>query len=470
MQKSDDRNPRWAKKRTKVRTPKSTKTQFLSHLKSAEPMNSHILENRFVYPLWFIPIDHQYFLSLSQYSWLTSDNSVKVYLNDEIYNGICSLDESNIFKFKCLCFVSTVYSKSKFKFKKEGHKTEGCYVKLYSKVSELIYGSHELPRIKKYLEDFGVLKVNHDCADLKLKTSKQYKISEKYFKDFFYARLYLPLKLVKGFFDKKRICGHLEPLSEIDQKRQNFLIESMKAVSLLPGYLNCALEAPIEARPNFIRHIDRYHDRRYSAKPDKKSGRWHTWATSCPRTLRRFILIDGEQTCEIDYGNMQPWLCLTFYSDADLKNPDVLDEISRYREISKKNEFYSFFAKRANVDILKGENKDEFKERVFKEIFFGPTNPNHQLWQFFCEAFPVLGRRITEIKAVDYRLSSIRLQAMEAKIVISGVLDKLIDREIHCLTVHDSIICKKSDIKEINQLMIEEFKAVMDDDPILKIK
>lgn len=472
MQPTEEKNAQWAKRKTKIKTPLEAKSNFLRHRKTSEHINSHIYNNiPSLYPLWFAPIDHTYLSSVSEYNAiLSSDNSVKIFLNDEIYNGITSLDESDTFKFKCFCLLSVIYFKSKFKFRKENRfAKEGCSVSLHSKVSESMFGSRDMCKIKKYLEDFGVIEIEHETGMIG-KFTKKYRITPKYFKSFFYARLYFPLKMVKNFFNRKRIYGKEIELNEADKKRRDFFLMVSDSLSLSDGYLDCAKNANGDDRPYVERCLDRFQDKRFSAKPDPKTGRWFTWATSCPKNLRRHVLIDGEQTCEIDYGNMQPWLCLTIYSEADFKNPNISAEIEKYREISKTNQFYNFFASKAKVDILPDEKKNEFKERVFKEIFFGPTNDNHQLWRFFCEEFPILSKRIRELKEIDYTQASLKLQSMEAKIVIQGVLDKLIDTGVKCLTIHDSILCKESDRAEIHKIMNDEFRFIMGDNPILKMK
>lgn len=459
-----------AKRRGSLATPEHQKQLFLSHLKTAEHINSHIYDNIRLYPLWYVLIDHTYLSSVREYdAILDSSNSIKTHINFEIYNGIMALDESNKFKFKCLTFVGMIYFKSKFKFRKE-HKfaKSGCAISFHSKVLEKIFNCRDLYKMKQYLEDFGVIEIGHEDGIVGFHT-KTYKIAKKYFDNFHYVRLYFPLKITESLFKSKK-SDEEYVLDEMDTKRQKFFLDVLNTCSLAEGHLDTVKNVSDDTRNLITRYIDKMYNKSFTAKPDKKTGRWFTWATCCPRCLRKFILIDGQETVEIDYGNMQPWLCLTFYEDSDYENPNTQIEIIKYKEISKTNKFYSFFAGKAGVNIENGESKDAFKQRVFKEIFFGPTNTNHLLWSFFSQEFPILSKRVAEFKSVDYTLSSIKLQKMEARIVISGVLDKLIANGIKCLTVHDSIICKKDDYKFVHRLMGEEFKKIMDDDPILKTK
>ena len=101
-----------------------------------------------------------------------------------------------------------------------------------------------------------------------------------------------------------------------------------------------------------------------------------------------------------------------------------------------------------------------FKEKVFKEVFFGKNFYKTDLFKIFEEEFPDVAEFITKTKKKDYRLLSKVLMKVESYFVIEriigGVLKEKPDNFIS--TIHDSFLLLKEDTDTLLKIIDFEFQ------------
>ena len=169
-------------------------------------------------------------------------------------------------------------------------------------------------------------------------------------------------------------------------------------------------------------------------------GRIHTNFTILKSFIRKnCLLIDGEETFEIDIKNSQPlFLCKLIESyGKEIVNKD---EFSLFKYLTINGKFYQYIIKNSEI-----KTKREIKECVYK-VFFG-KNYNNKHDTLFKKLFPTIHDFIKYYKNIkgDYKILSYDLQNLESNLIFNKIVNDLRIKypKIHLITVHDSIICSK---------------------------
>lgn len=187
-------------------------------------------------------------------------------------------------------------------------------------------------------------------------------------------------------------------------------------------------------------------------------GRFHTNFTILKSFLRKnFLSIDGESTVEIDIKNSQPLFFNKILQKSHL-NYDI-DELKFYGELTLNGNFYNHL--QTNLEI---KDKSKVKNLVYK-IFFG-RNYQNDLEKKFKSLFPSIYDFIKQHKKLskDYKSISYELQRLESNFIYNKVIKYIYENHptIKIITCHDSLICKKSDHKIVNDIfqkfLEEEFE------------
>lgn len=170
-----------------------------------------------------------------------------------------------------------------------------------------------------------------------------------------------------------------------------------------------------------------------------KTGRAYTDANQFPAELRDALLIDGEETLEIDVVNCQPTLLATVY-------PEQSAEWMRYKTLAEEGVVYEELAKFAG--ITRKEAKDQFLPFIF-----GGKRPVAE--EFFGAEFPelleaILGRRDIHRKRLSYEL-----QGKESDLIVEGLCS-----EFRAVSIHDGVRVKRSDAGRVKGRLIELFKEM----------
>jgi len=170
-------------------------------------------------------------------------------------------------------------------------------------------------------------------------------------------------------------------------------------------------------------------------------GRLHTNFTILKSFIRKnCLLIDGEETCEIDIKNSQPLFLNTILEyHAELIDPT---EKKFYNFLTIEGKFYQFLQEKFQI-----KDKNVVKEITYK-VLFG-KNYQNKLDKIYSQLFPSIYAFIKKFKKDkgDYRSLSYELQKSESDFLFNKVIKRIMinNPEVKILTCHDSIICKKSD-------------------------
>ena len=190
-----------------------------------------------------------------------------------------------------------------------------------------------------------------------------------------------------------------------------------------------------------------------------KYGRMHTNYTILRSPIRKnCLLIDEEETIEIDISNSQPLFLSKLIYDKKT-NWVKKDEFDLFKRLTINGEFYKYF-----MDILNIENKKDIKKMIYK-VFFGKNYKKSKYDNLFAQIFPTIHNFIKLYKKEkgDYKILSHDLQSMESNLIFNKIIKKIKNEypEIKIITVHDSIIVPKKYKEKVyfifNNELLNEF-------------
>ena len=244
---------------------------------------------------------------------------------------------------------------------------------------------------------------------------------------------------------------------QLHQSVHKYLKQCLYRVTLAPSfgdYLNNFTGNPYNTRLIL-------HDRLHSApffNFSAKAGRFYSALTNMPKDMRSMLLIDGEETAEIDLGSSQFYFALNLY-------PQHSKERQRYYK-ALQGGIYELINQRCTRPY---KNRDYYKTKCIAQIFYKKTSEGI-FWDAFKKEFPELAALITSFKKLHSNVDlAYLLQKAESDTVILDACEKLMREGIPVATVHDSIICKKSDSAFVAKtLEAAAFRAV-GEKPVIKV-
>jgi hypothetical protein len=185
----------------------------------------------------------------------------------------------------------------------------------------------------------------------------------------------------------------------------------------------------------------------------------HTNFTILKSFIRKnCLLIDNEETTEIDIKNSQP-LFLNKLIESDGMSIVDESEFQLFRILTSSGNFYQYL-----MDNSEFKQKKLVKEMVYK-VLFG-KNFRSKGDSLFKKLFPTIYLFIKEYKTLhnNYKVLSHDLQNLESCLIFNKIIKEImyIYPEIKLVTIHDSIVCQKK-YKEIVEKIFyrhiyEEFK------------
>ena len=217
-----------------------------------------------------------------------------------------------------------------------------------------------------------------------------------------------------------------------------------------------------------LQDIDIYNRNKYSVEciNDKhifyhfdNYGRMHTNFTILKSFIRKnCLLIDGQETHEIDIKNSQP-LFLNKLIETDGSLLVDTKECNLFNYLTISGNFYQYIMDNSEI-----KDKKKIKEMIYK-VLFG-KNFRSKSDDLFKNLFPTIYLFIKEYKKIhkNYKILAHDLQNLESSLIFNKIVKEImyIYPEIRIVTVHDSIICQKKykDIVEdiFNKHLELEFK------------
>lgn len=191
-------------------------------------------------------------------------------------------------------------------------------------------------------------------------------------------------------------------------------------------------------------------------------GRMHTNFTILKSFIRKnCLLIDGEETCEIDINNSQPLFLTKIISDSDSKWIKK-EEFELFKYLTINGKYYQYV-----MDYLKTTDKGSVKEMTYK-VLFGKNASNSKADKVFGQLFPTIHHFIKLYKKEkgDYKILSYELQRAESNLIFNKIIKEVINiyPDIKIVTVHDSIIISKKWRNSVESIfktkLFEEFNIL----------
>lgn len=201
--------------------------------------------------------------------------------------------------------------------------------------------------------------------------------------------------------------------------------------------------------------------KRWWVSRDDKTGRIFTNVSNMTKLLRPYLQIDSQPTVEIDVRNSQPYFATVLY-------PAPSAERARYVELVTSGGFYKAINAMLAAPIA---DPDKLKTKIFQGIFFGRLENRGAMWDAFAKVFPDLADEIVKKKTEDgYESFAVKLQELEARAIIAGVLAECHVVGIPVVSVHDSVICRVEDRERVDEMVRRHCLRVVGEMPALRVK
>lgn len=202
----------------------------------------------------------------------------------------------------------------------------------------------------------------------------------------------------------------------------------------------------------------------------KNSRIYHQYC-SLPKSLRKYIRVDGKPTVEKDIKNSHPCLLPTIYSPPDYASEDVIDEHQELINLVS-CDFYKKFEdcwlrdRKTFLDYATKDAKTEETKELASQLFLantrrkgiklcwqvmlnGSSDPERlfytNMWTKFSDMFPNVAARMSQDRRKRPRRLGDELRRREAVMMIE-VTSRM---KSPCITIYDSFLCAKDAQSEL---------------------
>lgn len=191
-------------------------------------------------------------------------------------------------------------------------------------------------------------------------------------------------------------------------------------------------------------------------------GRMHTNFTILKSFIRKnCLLINGEQTYEIDIKNSQPLFLTKIIEDSGTRWVKE-DEFELFKYLTMNGMYYQYI-----MDYLETTDKVAIKEMTYK-VLFGKNAANSKADKIFIKLFPTIHNFIKLYKREykDYKVLAYDLQKAESNLIFNKIIKEVMNThpEIKMITIHDSIVIPESYKDLVNAIfytkLYEEFNLI----------
>lgn len=179
-------------------------------------------------------------------------------------------------------------------------------------------------------------------------------------------------------------------------------------------------------------------------------GRLHTNFTILKSFIRKnCLLIDGEETFELDIKNSQPLFLCKLITDSNSAWVDK-DELDFFRQLVISGKFYQYL-----MSATQDKNKKNIKELVYK-VLFGHNRSNSKSDKTFSHYFPTIHLFIKLYKKEwgSHKVLAHHLQRAESDLIYNKIIKKImiLYPNIKLITIHDSIVFSKKMKSEVENI------------------
>jgi len=217
-------------------------------------------------------------------------------------------------------------------------------------------------------------------------------------------------------------------------------------------------------KDNYEQRIQEQREGKHHFKIHSSSKRVSTSITNFPKLLLPTLNFNNKKLFEIDIKSSQPYLFPKLLDNALVnENIPIADKDKFKEEIDKyvlllKSGIYEQIQK-----VFNESSRETVKNLFFKDWFYCKETKNSKLKNYFKSEFPLIVAYVDEYKTkYGYKSFSIKLQDLEADVVLYKVIKRFLD-EYSCgindedyfiTTRHDSIIMNE-EIKDLIHYLLE---------------
>lgn len=258
-------------------------------------------------------------------------------------------------------------------------------------------------------------------------------------------------KYKKKIFDTIDFSESTNSLIDIDIKEKlisdlfTVKIDSFRSIY----YLDTLKDVDIDVYNRNLYSVDCINDKHIFYHFDNY-GRMHTNFTILKSFIRKeCLLIDGQETCEIDINNSQPLFLTKLIYESDTKWVKS-EEFEQFKQLTISGNYYSYMMQNLNI-----KDKKEIKKLTYK-VLFGRNSSSSRADKQFKQIFPSIHNFISLYKKEwkDYRVLSHDLQKMESKLIFNKIIRRIMTTYPHIkiITVHDSIVVPRIYRDDVNAI------------------
>ncbi len=223
--------------------------------------------------------------------------------------------------------------------------------------------------------------------------------------------------------------------------------------------------------------------RRLWLAADEKTGRIFHNVTQCPAELRRHLLIDGEETAEVDMANAQPFLLLSLYPKGGVTASERL----RYANAVSSGHFYQnifvgcrerrqWGTNSAAWAVSGNTHRERFKKHFIEKVLYSVLNPKKepQVFGSFRQLFPWLAAQLAVKRSTKgaARSLALEMQSQEAALVLARVFPRIAVELPACkaISIHDGILCQARFAKKVAEIVRSEARVLYGVAPLVRLK
>lgn len=223
-----------------------------------------------------------------------------------------------------------------------------------------------------------------------------------------------------------------------------------------------------------------------------RQGRLYTIVTLMPKVMRQFLKLkynNKDKLIIADVSNFQPYILNDFIKQYDLSdNKDA----KQWYNLTSKGQIYGYITnlynkkyhsktkqstiKKRLISIINSRVKGEIPRYYFlkktklngDKIFLQIQNKKTKLYLLLEKKFPSIIKTLKEMKVNNYKDASINLHKFESGLMINDIALNFATSNF-CLTIHDAIICKLSDLPKLKKVLNFNFGLHFSKLPGIKI-
>jgi hypothetical protein len=314
-----------------------------------------------------------------------------------------------------------------------------------------------------YLVEMNIIKMI--CNYKKGYTSRIYSLNPIIFKERIRRIQNEDKVLIKKY--KKKVFDTIDFVdinqSTIDVNVREKLISDLFSVDIdierSLFYLDCLKKEDIDIYNRNVYSVESINDKHIFYHFDDY-GRLHTNFTILKSFIRKnCLLIDGQETCELDIKNSQPLFLCKLISDSKTVWVNK-EEFNFFKQLTVTGKFYQYL-----MQVTGEKQRGLIKEMTYK-VLFGRNRSNSKPDMIFSNVFPTIYNFIKLYKKEfnNHKILAHDLQRAESNLIYNKIINKimLIYPEIKIITVHDSIVFAKSHREKIQKIFDYELSNEFD--------